>query len=47
VLLGGDGLLVLDAEFPDRPFSKPDAEAVQAEAALLEHDVARRVRQVS
>jgi putative methionine-R-sulfoxide reductase with GAF domain len=47
VRYGEDGALVLDAEFPDRPFSREEAETVQAVAALLEEDVSRPVRQPS
>ncbi len=47
VRYGDDGALVLDAEFPDRPFSREEAEAVQAVAALLEEDVRRPARQPS
>jgi putative methionine-R-sulfoxide reductase with GAF domain len=43
----GEGTLVLDAEFPDRAFSREEAEAVQAVAALLEEDVSRPARQPS
>jgi putative methionine-R-sulfoxide reductase with GAF domain len=44
---GDEGTLVLDAEFPGRPFSREEAEAVQAVAALLEEDVSRPARQPS
>ena len=38
---GHETLLVLDAEFPDRPFTREEAQAVLAEASRLEADLAQ------
>lgn len=38
---GRETLLVLDAEFPDRAFTREEAEAVLAEASRLEADLAQ------
>lgn len=40
VVGGHDTLLVLDAEFPDRVFTRREAEAVLAEASQLERELA-------
>jgi len=41
VVGGHDTLLVLDAEFPDRPFTLEEAEAVLAEASQLESELTK------
>ena len=41
VVGGHDTLLVLDAEFPDRPFTPEEAEAVLAEASQVESELTK------